>query len=100
MLISQVLKEDMSVVKKVIDGDDFKKMLQDWSSTKVSRLKQDQWSNEVLLLLKRFSCRWSTEVRRFQRMVSSQRERVNREFVTGFVWSHGDWYLKKTKFQG
>ena len=79
MLISQVLKEDMFVVKKLSDGDDFKKVkswssklisqvsrwwsdsvtanmvvqdwrLQDWSSTKVSRLKEEQWSNEVLFM--------------------------------------------------
>lgn len=37
MLISQVLKEDMFVVKKLSDGDDFKKV-KSWSSKLISLL--------------------------------------------------------------
>lgn len=67
-----------------------------WRIQASSGVSASKWSTRPL---KRLSCRWSTEVRRFQRMVSSQQEGVNRECVTGFVRSYGDWYLKKTKFQ-
>uniref|UniRef100_M4ENT6 Uncharacterized protein n=1 Tax=Brassica campestris TaxID=3711 RepID=M4ENT6_BRACM len=99
MLISPVLKKDRVSGKKLIPGDDFKRV-KSWQLTRGGCLNAESFRRRVMFVKKESSKSGVLKSRRFQRMVSSQREGVNRECVTGFVRSHGDWYLKKTKFQG
>ncbi|CAN7028533.1 unnamed protein product [Brassica rapa subsp. trilocularis] len=99
MLILPVLKKDRVSGKKLIPGDDFKRV-KSWQLTRGGCLNAESFRRRVMFVKKESSKSGVLKSRRFQRMVSSQREGVNRECVTGFVRSHGDWYLKKTKFQG